>query len=99
MNPQYEILRNGELFAYTREPFGEFDGEFCRTFIDWLKSGKLCVGGGNAQICNLGFGEMDILDAFEFVEPVGNMHFVMAHPSVLTLRPSEHEWTFQKKQH
>lgn len=43
----------------------------------------------------MGFGDMDVLDAIEFVEDVDQISFVMSHPSVLTILPNEDEWSFR----
>ena len=95
MNPQYEILKNGTRFAYTRPLFEEDDDLYCETIVRWLKSGKLCVVGKVAQICNAEPDDMNILDAIEFVEDVDQISFVMSHPSVLTILPNEDEWNFR----
>ena len=92
---QYEILKNGVRFAYTRPPFGEDDDLHCETIVRWLKSGKLCVVGKVAQVCNIGFCDMDVLDAIEFVDEVDQISFVMSHPSVMTIKSSDDEWSFR----
>lgn len=96
MNPQYEILKNGTRFAYTRPPFGKDDDLHCETIVRLLKSGKLCVVGKVAQMCNMGFGDMDVIDVIEFVDEVDKISFIMFHPSVLTIKPSDDEWSFRK---
>ena len=95
-HPQYEILKNGERFAYTREPFGEDDDLHCETIIRWLESGKLRVGNKVAQILNPSSGYMDTLDAIEFVEEVEQIELMLAHPSVVVTPPSEDEWSFKE---
>lgn len=95
MNHQYEILKNGVRYAYTRPPFDEDDDLHCEAIVQWLKSGKLCVVGKVAQISNMGFVDMDILDTIEFVDEVDQISLIISHPSVLTIKPSDDEWSFR----
>lgn len=95
MNPQYEILKNGTRFAYTRPPFGEDDDLICEIIVRWLKSSKLCVVGKIVQMCSANPNDMDVLDAIEFVDDVDQISFFIFHPSVLTILPNKDEWSFK----
>jgi len=91
--PQYQILHNGEKFAYTRPPFSPDDAEYCRVVVEMAMAGRLWVRDGQATLVNGNQSDLEALDAIEFEEKVEQLSLIMSHPSLAMTQPNTDSWT------